>query len=71
MKKQKKTTLYLSDSEINKVADYFAKKYPWICRENTIYSAELLSIWKVEMSEDDAREVAHFMKPCDIELLDI
>ena len=71
MKKQKKTTLYLTDREINKVADYFAKKYPWICRENTIYSAELISIWKVEMSEDDAREVAHFMKPCDIELLDI
>lgn len=71
MSKQKKTTLYLTDSEINKVADYFASKYPWICRENTIYSAELISIWKVEIGENDAREIEHLMKPCNIELLDI
>lgn len=71
MNKQKKTTLYLTDSEIRKVADYFAQKYPWLCKGNTIYSAELISFWKVEIGENDAREIEHLMKPCNIELLDI
>ena len=71
MNKQKKTTLYLTDEEMANISWYFSEKYHWLCKGNTIYSAELLSVWKVEIGEDDAREIEHLMKPCEIELLDI
>ena len=71
MKKQKKITLHVTDEEMANISHYFQTKYPWICKENTIYDADLIPVWKIKIGEDDAREIEHLVKPCKMELLDI
>jgi len=53
-------TLYLTDAEMSSLRDKLRKKYPWIQRENTIYSAKLVSVWVVKIDEehyDSTREI--------------
>lgn len=46
--------VYLTDKQMRKLADKVKEKYPWTCRKNTIYTAELVSVWKVEITDKHA-----------------
>ena len=64
--KTKKTTLHVTDREMNAISDYFNTKYPWICKGNTIYSASLVGMWEIKIGTEDAKEIEHLLKPCEI-----
>lgn len=64
MAKKKTVTVYVTDDEINKISDYFHKQYPFIYRDNTIFSAVLVGMWRVEIKEEHIDEVRALMKPC-------
>ena len=66
MARKKTRTIYVTDSEIDKISDYFHKQYPFIYRENTIFSAVLVGMWKVEIREEHTEEVQSLLKPCEI-----
>lgn len=44
----------LTDAQMRNFADKVRKTYPWSARCNTIYRAELISRWEVEIRECDA-----------------
>ena len=58
--------IYVTDSEMERISDYFHKKYPFIYRENTLYHAILVGMWKVQVREDCIEEVQSLLKPCEI-----
>ena len=66
MARKKTRTYFVTDSEINKISDYFHKQYPFIYRENTIFSAVLVGMWKVEIREEHTEEVQSLLQPCEI-----
>ena len=47
----------LTDRQMRKLAEMVEKKYPWTCRLNTIYEAELISLWSVEIRDEDAEMI--------------
>ena len=49
--------VYLNDAQMRKLADMVKEKEPWTCRKNTIYKAELVSRWKVEIRDADADRI--------------
>jgi len=50
-------TIYMTDAQIDKFARTIEKENPWICKENTIYDAELYGVWKVRIKNmNDAKK---------------
>ena len=47
----------LTDEQMRKLSERVKEKYPWTCRKNTIYHAELVSLWSVEIREEDAEMI--------------
>ena len=67
MGRKKTTTVYLTDSEMDRINEYFHKTYPFIHRENTLYEVVgLCGIWEVKVNENSIDEVRALMEPCEI-----
>ena len=50
--------MYLTDTQMRRFAKSIEKKYPWTCKENTIYKAELEGVWKVRIKDGEDAEGA-------------
>jgi len=63
---RKLKTLYVTDREMDKIHKHFYTKYPWLYKGNTLYSASVVGMWELKMQEEDAREIVHLLKPCEL-----
>lgn len=43
----------LNDAQMRKFHEEIEKSYPWIIRNNTVYSASLVSLYQVDIRDND------------------
>ena len=67
MARKKIISVYATDEEMTAISEYMHNKYPFIYRDNTLYSAErLCGLWRVKVREDCIEEVQSLLQPCEI-----
>lgn len=66
MARKKTRTIFVTDSEMERISDYLHNKYPFIYRENTLYTASLVGMWKLQVRVDCIEEVQSLLQPCEI-----
>lgn len=64
--KTERKTVFVSYDELKKIDKYLHEKYPYLYRENNLFSASVVDLWELNIDEDALNEVRHLMKPCKI-----
>lgn len=47
----------VTDEQMGRIRDHLYNNYPWLYRENTAYTAELISVWEVEFDQKFEKDI--------------
>lgn len=51
-------TIYMSDAQMARFAEKIERKYPWVRKDNTIYTAEMEGVWRVRIKSKEEEGMA-------------
>lgn len=63
---RKTKTLHVTDEQMADISFYLHNKYPFIYRDNQVYSATAIVSWELTIDKRYAEEVEQLIQPCEI-----
>ena len=59
-------TIFLTDEQMRRFSKNAHERYPFIYRENSVYDAELESMWRVTLSDERDIDLVPDLDPCEL-----